>query len=45
MKWDATNLKCICANPNAVLFTVDEVVSCKVCGSTINSLSSRASDT
>jgi hypothetical protein len=45
MKWDSTQLKCVCSNANAVLFTVDSVVSCKVCGSTINSLTSRFSDT
>ena len=45
MKWDATQLKCVCAISNAVLFTVDEVVSCKVCGSTINSLPDRVIDT
>jgi hypothetical protein len=44
MKWDATQLKCVCAISNAVLFTVDEVVSCKICGSTINSSPDRLSD-
>lgn len=46
MKWDKTQLKCVCSNANAVLFTdEDGVVSCKVCGSTINSLTTRISDT
>ena len=45
MKWDSTKLSCVCSNANAVLFTVTEVVSCKVCGSTINSLSSSNSAT
>ncbi len=46
MKWDKTQLKCVCSNPNAVLFTdEDDVVSCKVCGSTINSLNQKLSDT
>ena len=44
MRWDATQLKCVCSNANAVIFTVEEVVSCKVCGSTINSLTTRNSD-
>lgn len=39
MKWDSKALSCVCTNVNAVIFTVDDVVSCKVCGTSINSLS------
>lgn len=45
MKWSSTDLKCGCSNPNAVIWTIDSVISCKVCGSTVNSLSTKDTDT
>lgn len=45
MKWSNTEYKCGCSNANAVIWNINEIISCKICGSTINALATKSSDT
>lgn len=41
MKWDKDKKTCVCSNNISVIFNNDDVITCKICGSSLNSLSRR----
>ena len=41
MKWDKDKKTCVCSSNNSVIFNNDDVITCKICGSSLNSLSRR----